>query len=358
MTPTLLPVELLRLDGHTQPRAHLHQKLIEDYTASRKAGAQFPPITVFLDGQHYWVADGFHRVKSADGRILCDVRRGTKKEAQWYSYGVNQTHGERRSNEDKTRAVEAALKHPLGAGRSDSFIAKHVGVDPNTVAKRRAELENTSEIPKSTTRCGSDGRTMRIGNIGSKTKGQAPRARDFPEGHRPSPADTTKSPSACTPADPASKQCFAEFMAYVRKARECKNSVEQNAAELILMDGLDYDNCLWGLDASIQQILTRAGRLRDAAGKPAPTSAAVEWERARHTQLENSTVGDKLNAVFSHMQDLSSRLLHLDQSVVRDQYSAEEIAAWAAKARDSADQLGVFAAALSEPDQFRPGHAA
>ena len=29
-------------------------------------GAIFPPVTVFFDGEHFWLADGFHRVQAAE----------------------------------------------------------------------------------------------------------------------------------------------------------------------------------------------------------------------------------------------------------------------------------------------------
>src|ERR1035437_3018846 len=53
--------------------------------------------------------------------------------------------------------------HPGGAGKSDSAIAKHVGVDVKTVGAWRGKL--TMEIPKSTMRPGSDGRTINTANI-------------------------------------------------------------------------------------------------------------------------------------------------------------------------------------------------
>jgi hypothetical protein len=61
------------------------------------------------------------------------------------------------------------LKHPNGAGQSDSKIAAHVGVSDKTVAKYRQQLEATSEIPKSTARAGADGRTITTANIGKSS---------------------------------------------------------------------------------------------------------------------------------------------------------------------------------------------
>lgn len=49
-------------------------------------------------------------------------------------------HGLRRTNEDKQRAVQAALRHPKSTNLSDREIARHVGVDHQTVANWRSRL--------------------------------------------------------------------------------------------------------------------------------------------------------------------------------------------------------------------------
>lgn len=46
------------------------------------------------------------------------------------------------------RAVKAALAHPAGAGKSDSAIAKHVGVDHQTVANWREKMTVSCEVRK------------------------------------------------------------------------------------------------------------------------------------------------------------------------------------------------------------------
>jgi transposase-like protein len=95
-------------------------------------------------------------------------RQGTREDAQWYSFAANKTHGLKRSNEDKQRAVKAALAHPKGAAISDSQIAKHVGVSIPTVSAWRGKLEATLKILKSPERIGRDGRTINTENIGRR----------------------------------------------------------------------------------------------------------------------------------------------------------------------------------------------
>jgi hypothetical protein len=165
-----LPISQLNLSGATQPRAGLRQDVIDDYAADMRRGDHFPPVTVFYDGEDYWVADGHHRVHAARQagreRIEAEIRQGTRADARWHSYSVNGSHGARRTAEDKARQVRGALLHPKGAALSDRQIAAHVGVDHKTVAKARSQLEATGEIPSQATRLGADGRTINVTGIG------------------------------------------------------------------------------------------------------------------------------------------------------------------------------------------------
>src|ERR1019366_2002836 len=115
-------------------------------------------VVVFYDGTSYWLADGFHRVRAAEqagfAEIACELHQGTQQDAQWYSFGANKTNGLRRTNDDKQRAVRAALTHPQGSGLSDRQIGSHVGVDHKTVGAWREKLEGTGENPPTGQRIG------------------------------------------------------------------------------------------------------------------------------------------------------------------------------------------------------------
>ncbi len=171
---TKIEINKIRMDGGTQPREVFDEAAIQDYAEAMQHGAKFPPVIVFHDGENYWLADGFHRVKAAVNAGLteadCDVRQGSQADAQWFSFSANKTNGLHRTNEDKQRAVKAALLHPKGAGLSDNQIAEHVGVSDKTVAAWREKLETTSEIPKSTNRKGRDGRRINTANIGRRRR--------------------------------------------------------------------------------------------------------------------------------------------------------------------------------------------
>jgi hypothetical protein len=143
-----LPLGLIRTDGGTQPRAELSEAMIEDYTAEMKRGDEFPPVVVFHDGAEYWLADGFHRMharkRTGWGDITADIRQGTKRDAILHSLGANASHGMRRTNEDKRRAVERMLRDREWRSLPDREIARHCAVSPQTVGNVRRALEAAS----------------------------------------------------------------------------------------------------------------------------------------------------------------------------------------------------------------------
>lgn len=147
-----LSIADIRLDGGTQPRAVLDFEAIEDYAEGMSAGVKFPPVVVFYDGDNYWLADGFHRVKAAYAAgfdtVQAEIQQGTLEEAQWYSFSANRNNGLRRTTQDKQRAIKAALTHGRGIALSDRQIARHVGVDQKTVTNWRGQLLASEEIPQ------------------------------------------------------------------------------------------------------------------------------------------------------------------------------------------------------------------
>jgi len=200
--PTLkdLPLDAIRTDGGTQPRAAIDPETVREYAERMKAGDHFPPVTVYFDGKHRWLSDGFHRVAAAREAgiktIQADVWEGTRDDAFWMSLAANKAHGLPRTNADKARVVKAALQ--ARPGMSDSQIAEHCGVSDKTVAKHRAELEATSEIPKSTRRTGKDGRTTETANIGKSVPPKpAPAAPPDPDDI---PLDLPSNPKGGDPA--------------------------------------------------------------------------------------------------------------------------------------------------------------
>ena len=168
-----IPLDKIRLDGDTQSRKELDEDVIKEYTGLIEDGVEFPPLDVVFDGSSYWLVDGFHRrwaaVKAKVKTFKCKVVQGTREDARWLSYGCNKDHGLPRTNEDKVKAVLAALKHPKANGKSDRQIAEHVGVSHMTVKRHRPTVtELQSDI-----RTGRDGRTINTANIGQNQKAEA-----------------------------------------------------------------------------------------------------------------------------------------------------------------------------------------
>ncbi len=171
-----LLLKKIRCDGGTQPRTTIYDKVVEEYAEAMREGAKFPPLTVFYDGTDNWLADGFHRMGAALNigldSIECDVHQGTLADAQWFSFSVNKAHGMRRTNDDKLRAVKAALKH--SPDRGDREIARHVGVTHPTVSKLREELEAEGQL-KPPEPNGASGKDYQIGDTAAAAPGEPAR---------------------------------------------------------------------------------------------------------------------------------------------------------------------------------------
>jgi len=129
----------IRIDGGTQSRVSINEQTVADYAEAMMEGAKLPAVVVFCDGVDHWLADGWHRYMATKRigalEIDADVRGGTHADALLHSYGANQTHGLRRTNEDKRKAVAGVLE--LMPDWSDRAIAGHVGVSAPFVAAVR-----------------------------------------------------------------------------------------------------------------------------------------------------------------------------------------------------------------------------
>ena len=114
-------------------------------------------------------------MKAADqaglDEITCELHQGTQQDAQWYSFSANKTNGLRRTNDDKGRAVQAALLHPLSAGMSDRQIAQHVGVDHTTVLRWREKLGASGALHQMTRTATRRGKNyeIKVEKIGRRT---------------------------------------------------------------------------------------------------------------------------------------------------------------------------------------------
>lgn len=149
---TVIARERIRRDGGTQPRAAIVEHVVADYAEAIAGGASLPDVTVFYDGKDYWLADGFHRDAAHErlglAEISCDVRAGTRRDAVLFACGANETHGLRRTNEDKRRAVWILLADEEWAHWSDREIAARCRVSHTFVARLRPELNGNVAIER------------------------------------------------------------------------------------------------------------------------------------------------------------------------------------------------------------------
>jgi len=141
---TTIAIDLIKQSSALQPRAKMDTGIIDEYTEAMKAGADFPPVTVFQVDRDLYLVDGYHRFLAAQGakapKILADIRTGTMREAILFSAGVNAKHGIRRNNEDKRRAISVLLKDKEWGKWADTKIADTCFVSVDLVADVRKTI--------------------------------------------------------------------------------------------------------------------------------------------------------------------------------------------------------------------------
>lgn len=171
---TKLKLDVIRIDGGTQPRAETDQQAVNAYAEDMQGGAAFPPVVVFYDGTDYWLADGFHRYKAAEqidrAKLDCDVRQGSVRDAILFSVGANASHGQRRTNEYKRRAVMRLLGDEEWGKWSDRKIAEQCGVSHNFVGDMRRICNPMTDSPRKVERNGTT-YTQDTSNIGKRDSG-------------------------------------------------------------------------------------------------------------------------------------------------------------------------------------------
>ena len=150
-------VAAIELDESAQCRAEMNQDVIVDYSERMSAGDEFPPIEVFGTRKKCWIGDGWHRVlasrENGDKTIAANLHPGGRTEAIKHALNANATHGLKRSNADKRRAVEVALAELPKL--SNVALAEMCGISDKTVAAVRDAVSLGNSEP----RTGRDGKT-------------------------------------------------------------------------------------------------------------------------------------------------------------------------------------------------------
>ena len=183
----LVKLDSLELSAGTQMRVQLDEDAVREYSEAMTLdpdskhirGIQnelWTPLTVYTDGTHRWLADGFHRTAAAKAlgfeEFQAKLIPGELKDAILHAVGANAAHGIRRSNEDKYLAVRTAFVELGMLDHSDRAVSKAVGVSPTFVGKVRKSLETEGAIDVATERVGDDGQ---IHDIQTRVVDERPR---------------------------------------------------------------------------------------------------------------------------------------------------------------------------------------
>jgi len=145
----------IKAERDLQPRVRTSAAVVAEYAALIESGITLPPVEVVYDGTDYWLTDGWQRVEAAINigvsLIEANVTKGSRADAAWAAVTANSTHGLRRTNADKRRAVELALKHEKGKNLAAAKIAEHCGVSDKFVTSVSDSLVTAAVIPKKQT---------------------------------------------------------------------------------------------------------------------------------------------------------------------------------------------------------------
>lgn len=272
-----LLIESIRMDGETQSRERISDETVAEYAetmqappANGRSGQPWPPVSVFFDGTEYWMADGFHRLLAAKriGRkhIAADVKQGSREDAAWAACAANVTHGLRRTNADKRKAVEIALKlHPEMSARA---ISDHCGVGNDLIPDVRLRCR----IPTPERVQGKDGKMYRS----PRPRAEQTIARSL--GPPPAPCVRARSVAA-PPSSPSSEPPAPAEKTVAGPVDEIGRRIPEHLVEM------------WGRRQEVQDMLTALSRVRVAV---------------RNAQ-------DSQDPLFSEIP-FSSALAHLDQA--------------------------------------------
>ena len=152
-----MKIKIADLDLSLQTRAGTDVDTINNYAESMADGASFPDVTVFTDGKHNWLADGFHRVMAAkqNGKtsISADIRKGTADDAVVFGGTANNKQGKRPTRADVQHFLSMVWERReavFGGTPTGGNLAERCGVSRAT--GERFVMEKLKEMPKAPVR--------------------------------------------------------------------------------------------------------------------------------------------------------------------------------------------------------------
>ena len=152
-----MKIKIADLDLTLQTRAGTDADTIRTYAEAMADGAQFPDVTVFTDGETYWLADGFHRVLAAKSNgktaISADVRKGTEDDAVVFGGTANNKQGKRPTMADVQHFLSMVWERReaiFGGTPTGGNLAERCGVSRAT--GERFVQRKLAEMPKAPVR--------------------------------------------------------------------------------------------------------------------------------------------------------------------------------------------------------------
>ena len=152
-----MKIKIADLDLTLQTRAGTDADTIRTYAEAMADGAQFPDVTVFTDGETYWLADGFHRVLAAKSNgktaISADVRKGTEDDAVVFGGTANNKQGKRPTMADVQHFLSMVWERReaiFGGTPTGGNLAERCGVSRAT--GERFVQRKLAEMPKAPSR--------------------------------------------------------------------------------------------------------------------------------------------------------------------------------------------------------------
>jgi hypothetical protein len=144
-------------------RAGLVPEVVDDYAERYRKREDMPlPLVGDLGALGLRCLDGMHRLhgakKNGQKALQCEVKTCTEEESLKLALIANDSHGLRRSNDDKRQCVKSALLQ--WSDKSNLAIAQLTRVDDKTVATVRKELEKAGQVDKAVVKKDTKGRDV------------------------------------------------------------------------------------------------------------------------------------------------------------------------------------------------------
>lgn len=175
--PKTVRIKDLVRDPRLQSRAKgLDDDHVADIIKSIENHEGIDPIKVCVDPNGKYCYDGWHRIAAYERKGFVDIPAETEsggiEDAIERAASANQTHGLKRTNDDKRRAVELLLALKAWSDKSDRAIADQAGVGNHLVSDvRAAQVGDSPTCQEPKKRKGKDGKSYTV-----KAKPKKPKA--------------------------------------------------------------------------------------------------------------------------------------------------------------------------------------